>query len=60
MFYHLLGCTKGGLNPCPAELIKKSHPFLIISQSDYSIKVVDIVSHTEWQTVQIKISSEAN
>ena len=29
------------------------HPFLIISQSDYLIQIVDINSHTEWQTVQI-------
>ena len=33
-------------NPCPAELIKKPHPLLIFSQSDYLIKVVDIKSHT--------------
>ena len=27
--------------------------FLIFSQSDYLIQIVDIGSHTEWQTVQI-------
>ena len=31
-------------------------PLLIISQSDYLIKIVDIDSHTEWQTMQIQIS----
>ena len=31
-------------------------PFLIVSQSDYLIQIVDINSHTEWQTVQIQIS----
>ena len=35
----------------------RSHThFLIFSQSDYLIKVVDIDSYTEWQTVQIQIS----
>ena len=37
-----------------------SHAFLIVSQSDYLIQIVDINSHTEWQTVHIQISSEAN
>ena len=32
------------------------HPFQIFSQSDYLIHIVDINSHTEWQTVQIQIS----
>ena len=31
-------------------------PFLIVSQSDYLILIVDINLHTEWQTVQIQIS----
>ena len=31
-------------------------PFLIFSQSDYLIQIVDINSYTEWQTVQIQIS----
>ena len=31
-------------------------PFQIFSQLDYLIQVVDINSHTEWQTVQIQIS----
>ena len=31
-------------------------PFLIDSQSDYLMQIVDINSHTEWQTVQIQIS----
>ena len=31
-------------------------PFLIVSQSDYFIQIVDINSHTEWRTVQIQIS----
>ena len=31
-------------------------PFLIVSQSDYLIQIVDIISHTKWQTVQIQIS----
>ena len=30
--------------------------FQIFSQSDYLIQIVDINSHTEWQTVQIQIS----
>ena len=34
--------------------------FLIVSQSDNLIQIVDINSHTEWQTVQIQTSSEAN
>ena len=32
------------------------HPLLIVSQSDALIQIVDINSHSEWQTVQIKIS----
>ena len=35
---------------------KMPHPFQILSQSDYLIQIVDINSHTEWQTVQIQIS----
>ena len=31
-------------------------PLLIVSQSDSLIQIVDINSHTEWQTVQIQIS----
>ena len=31
-------------------------PFLICSQSDYLIQLVDINSHTSWQTVQFQIS----
>ena len=31
-------------------------PFLIFSQSDYLIQVVDTNSNTEWQTVQLEIS----
>ena len=31
-------------------------PFLIVSQSDYLIQIIDINSHTKWQTVQIQIS----
>ena len=34
-------------------------PFLIVSQSDFLIQIVDKISHTEWQTVQIQISSGA-
>ena len=30
--------------------------FKFFSQSDYLIQIVDIKSHTEWQTVQIQIS----
>ena len=37
-----------------------SRPILMFSQSDYLIQVVDIHSNTEWQTLQIQISSEAN
>ena len=44
------------INPCHAELIKLPCPLLIFSQSDYLIQIVDINSHTEWQTVQIQIS----
>ena len=36
--------------------IKMPHPLLIFSQSDYLIRIVDINSHTKWQTVQIQIS----
>ena len=32
------------------------YPLLIVSQSDSLIQIVDINSHTEWQTVQIQIS----
>ena len=35
-------------------------PLLIVSQTDYLIQIVDAILHTEWQTVQIQISSEAN
>ena len=31
-------------------------PLLIVSQSDFLIQIVDINSHTKWQTVQIQIS----
>ena len=31
------------------------HQFRIFSQSDYLIQIVDINSHTYWQTVQIQI-----
>ena len=44
------------INPCHAELIKMPLPLPIFSQSVYLIQVVDINSHTEWQTVQIQIS----
>ena len=33
-----------------------SCPFLVFSLSNYLIQIVDINSHTEWQTVQIQIS----
>ena len=33
-----------------------THPLLIVSQSDSLYQIVDINSHTEWQTVQIQIS----
>ena len=32
------------------------HPLLIVSQSDSLIQIVDINSHTDWQTVQIQRS----
>ena len=32
------------------------HPLLIVSQLDCLIQIVDINSHTKWQTVQIQIS----
>ena len=44
------------INPCHAEEIKKPCPFLTVNQSDYLIHIVDINSHTEWQTVQMQIS----
>ena len=31
-------------------------PYQIFSQSDYLIQIVDINSHSDWQTVQIQIS----
>ena len=40
--------------------VKMLHPLLIVSQSDFLIQIVDIHSHSKWQTVQIHISSEAN
>ena len=55
-------CTEGNhwerfnSNPCSAEQIKKPHPFLIFSQSNYLIQIIDIDSHTQWQKVQIQIS----
>ena len=33
-------------NPCPAELNKMPHPFLIFSHSDYLIQIVDMNLHT--------------
>ena len=42
------------INPCPAEYIRMPHPLLILSQSDSLIQIVDINSHAEWQTVQIR------
>ena len=45
-------------NPSHAEYIKLPCPFLVVSQSDYLIQIVDINSHTEWQTVQIQIRSD--
>ena len=33
-------------SPCPAEWIKKPRLFLIFSQSDYLIQIVDINLHT--------------
>ena len=33
-------------------------PFLIVSQSDYLIQIIDINLHTEWQTVQIQIRNQ--
>ena len=44
------------LNPCHAEQIHMPRPLLTFSQSDYLIQIVDINSHTKWQTVQIQIS----
>ena len=52
----MLSFRRNMLYPCHAELIKMPHLHLIFSQSDYLIKIVDINSHTEWQTVQIQIS----
>ena len=34
------------LKPCHPELMKMPHPFLIFSQSDYLIQIVDINSYT--------------
>ena len=33
-------------NPCHAEEIKMPLPFLIVSQSDYLIQIIDINSYT--------------
>ena len=52
LFVYNVHCKKRDLNPCHAEYIKMLCPFLIVSQSDCLIQVVDINSHTEWQTVQ--------
>ena len=48
------------INPSHAEQIKMPCPLLIFSQSDYILQIADISSYTDWQTVQIQISSEAN
>ena len=45
----------GYQNPCRAEQNKMPGLLLIVSQSDYLIHIIDINSHTEWQTVQIQI-----
>ena len=34
----------------------RCHTLFKFSQSDYLIQIVDVNSHTEWQTVQIQIS----
>ena len=39
--------------------MKRPRPILIFSQLDYLIQIVDINSHTQWQTVQIQ-AQEAN
>ena len=44
------------LNPCHAEYIKMPRPLLMVSHLDSLIQIVDINSHSEWQTVQIQIS----
>ena len=41
---------------CLAEWIKMPCLFLIVSQSSYSIQIVDSNSNSEWQTVQTQIS----
>ena len=50
------------INPCHVEQIKMPHPLLVLSQSDYLVKVVDTNSNTEWQTADPDqlASSEAN
>ena len=49
-YFHIramsLESISGPLNPCPAEYIKMPHPFLIFSQLNYLIQVVDINSNT--------------
>ena len=44
------------INLSHAELIKMPRQFLIVSQLDYLIKIVDINSHSELQTVRIHMS----
>ena len=56
LLYTELAHNMESVHPCHAESIKMPRPLLIFSQSDYLIQVVDINSHTKWQTVQIQIS----
>ena len=56
---HFLDCVLIGVcavNPSHAEWIKMPCPLPTVSQSDCLIQIVDINSHTEWQTVEIQIS----
>ena len=55
-YVEVLWFSSQNLNPCPAEYIKRPLLLLIFSQSDYLIQIIDINSHTSWQTVQIQIS----
>ena len=47
--------TKFIINPCHAEKGRMPHPLLIFSRSDSLIQVVDRMSHTDCQIVQIQI-----
>ena len=47
VFFFIYQLFAGWINLCHAEYIKMTRPFLIVSQSDYLIQIVDTNSHTK-------------